>query len=80
MNPKSAREQKLRARIAALEERAQKAACPIYGAAFKKGCLVGSGFLLAIDEVTLLVTAAHVLEEKRHHVLHLPANGWTVPF
>src|SRR5438034_331955 len=73
-------ERELRQRIEAIEQRTQDAACPIYGSAAKSGHLVGSGVLLGVHGITLLITAAHVLEEERRYVLHLPGESTILPF
>ena len=49
----------MRQRIAEIEDYTQKQACPIYGISANEGQLVGSGFLLRVQDETLLVTAAH---------------------
>ena len=73
------REQRMRRRIAELEDYAQKRVCPIYGISGNKGQLIGSGFLLKVNEKTLLISAAHVLDAKTELDWHDPALGWSYP-
>lgn len=73
------RQEVLRTNLEKLEDEVQRAACPIYGIKTSEGVLVGSGFLLHIAEDLLLVTAAHVLEWRRTHALHLPGDKVLVP-
>lgn len=73
------REQRMRRRIAELEDYAQKRACPIYGISGNKGQLIGSGFLLKVNEKTLLISAAHVLDAKTELAWHGPGIGMVVP-
>lgn len=68
------------ANLHALEDKGQRYACPIYGVRGHIGKPIGSGFLLRIEERTLLVTAAHVLYERHFCTLQLPGQTRLVPF
>jgi hypothetical protein len=68
------------ANVHALEDEAQRYACPIYGVKGDVGKPIGSGFLLRIRDHTFLVTAAHVLYERHFCTLQLPGQTRLVPF
>lgn len=74
------RELAFRKTLADLESKVQRFALPIYGVRGTVGKPIGSGFLLGIAGHTLLVTAAHVVDERHVCTLQIPGATRIVPF
>lgn len=61
------------------ERAVQRYVCPIYSVTTTGAESVGSGFLLSVSSLTLLCTAAHVLDRARSAKLQIPAGNRVVP-
>lgn len=66
-------------RLAALQRQTFDLVCPIYGVRGNHAQHIGSGFLLAVGGHVLLVSAAHVFEDRKHCTLQVPGQTRIVP-
>jgi hypothetical protein len=58
-----------------------KAVCPIFRTD-KQHCFmthIGSGVLLRLGDETFLISAAHVTDHNKSHILHIPGNNGITP-
>lgn len=79
VNRVSDRREAFRAASAVLQRQVLDWACPIYGVRGDNAQHLGSGFLLDVGGRLLLITAAHVLENRKVCTLQIPGQSRIVP-